>query len=334
MSKILIDPSLTHDSTRHVGTHAMSILQGSGYELIVNPQDSEPSREWVLHQIADPQVGAACIMHSQPSDKVDQEFIDACNENLKCVSTFSVGYGVLNDAVADITVMLVLMTLRKVGYGINLVKRGEWPQIPWAPFVLCGHSLGHPGLKIGFLGFGRIPQAAVDRLLAFTNKTEPPTIIYTSSRERENQATIDANFTKRWGVDIKRVEKDILASQADVLIVLCDLNPSTKDIVNKDFLAKMKPTSILVNVARGPVVNSDDLHAALKSGQIFGAGLDVLTGEPNIKPDHPLLHLDNCIVLPHLGSGDFDTRNKMAELCVRNAIQSMKGEPLLAEVKG
>ncbi|KAK6905837.1 hypothetical protein I203_106671 [Kwoniella mangroviensis CBS 8507] len=299
----------------------MSILQGSGYELIVNPQDSEPSREWVLHQIADPQVGAACIMHSQPSDKVDQEFIDACNENLKCVSTFSVGYGEsatplnIADTPDHINVKAAHARGIKIGHTPGVLNdagrlwnqpreawRGEsvetykanpqWPQIPWAPFVLCGHSLGHPGLKIGFLGFGRIPQAAVDRLLAFTNKTEPPTIIYTSSRERENQATIDANFTKRWGVDIKRVEKDILASQADVLIVLCDLNPSTKDIVNKDFLAKMKPTSILVNVAR------------------IG------------------------IVLPHLGSGDFDTRNKMAELCVRNAIQSMKGEPLLAEVKG
>ncbi|WVW82439.1 hypothetical protein I302_104449 [Kwoniella bestiolae CBS 10118] len=200
----------------------MGILENAGYELIVNPHDSEPSREWVLKHIADPQVGAACIMHSQPSDKVDQEFIDTCNENLKCVSTFSVGH------VADITVMLVLMTLRKVGYGIDLVKRGE----------------------IGFLGFGRIPQAAVDRLLAFTNKTEPPTIIYNSSRERANQAAIDADFTKRYGVEVKRVEKDELASQADVLIVLCDLNPSTKDIVNKEFLAKMKPTSILVNVAR------------------------------------------------------------------------------------
>ncbi|WWC86383.1 uncharacterized protein L201_001259 [Kwoniella dendrophila CBS 6074] len=86
----------------------------------------------------------------------------------------------------------------------------------------------------------------------------------------------------------------------------------------------MKSSSILVNVARGPVVNSDDLYDALKSGQIFGAGLDVLTGEPNVKTDHPLLHLDNS---------DYDTRNKMAELCVRNAIQGANGEQLLAEVK-
>ncbi|WWC58479.1 uncharacterized protein I303_101022 [Kwoniella dejecticola CBS 10117] len=232
MSKILI--------TRHVGDHAMNILKSSGLELIVNPEDAAPSRQWVLKHLADPDVGAACIMHSQPSDKVDEEFVNTCNANLKCVSTFSVGY------VADITVMLVLMTLRKVGYGIDLIKRGD---------------------------------------------TEPANIIYNSSRRRDNQDQIDADFSQKYGIQVRRVEKDQLASQADILIVLCDLNPSTKDLVNKDFLAKMKPSSILVNVAR--------------AGQIFGAGLDVITGEPNIKPDHPLLHLDN----------------------------SMKGEPLLAEVK-
>ncbi|WWD09539.1 hypothetical protein V865_007666 [Kwoniella europaea PYCC6329] len=226
MSKILI--------TRHVGTHAMSILESSGYELIVNPQDSEPSREWVLNQIADPHVGAACIMHSQPSDKVDQEFIDACNENLKCVSTFSVGYG-------------------ESATPSNIADRSDHINVKAAH--ARGIKIGHtPGVLNDAGRLWHQPReawrAAVDRLLAFTNRTEPPTIIYTSSRERENQSAIDADFTKRWGVDVKRVEKDVLASQADVLIVLCDLNPSTKDIVNKDFLAKMKPTSILVNVAR------------------------------------------------------------------------------------
>ncbi|WRT64274.1 uncharacterized protein IL334_001205 [Kwoniella shivajii] len=316
MSKILV--------TRHVGEHAMRILENSGYELIINPEDSEPSREWVLKQLADPAVKAACIMHSQPSDKVDEELIDICNQNLKCISTFSVGYGERdmkrpNSTVADITVMLVLMTLRKVGYGIDLVRRGDvserllaranvsqWPQLPWAPFVLCGHSIGHPGLTIGFLGFGRIPQAVVDRLLAFTNKDQPARILYTSSRARDNQDEIDAGFSKRYGVQVKRVEKDELAREADVLIVLCNLNPSTKDL--------------------GPVVNSEDLYNALKSRQIWGAGLDVLTGEPNIKPDHPLLHLDNC-------SADYDTRDKMAELCVRNAIAGATGKALLAEVE-
>ncbi|WVR05999.1 hypothetical protein IAU60_003027 [Kwoniella sp. DSM 27419] len=333
MPKILI--------TRHVGQHAMSILESSGFDLIINPEDAAPSRDWVLTHLKDPEVKAACIMHSQPSDKVDEEFINAANDNLRCVSTFSVGYdhvnvkaahakgikightpGVLNDAVADITVMLVLMTLRRIGAGIDLIKQGRWPGLPWAPFVNCGQSIGHPSLTIGFLGFGRISQAALERLLVFTHKTERPSIIYNSSRRRDNQEAIDEEFTQRYGVNVARVEKDELATQADILIVLCDLNPSTKDLVNKAFLQKMKKSAILVNVARGPIVNSEDLHEALTTGEIYGAGLDVLTGEPDIKADHPLLHLDNYV----------DTRNKMAELCVRNAIAGAKGEPLLAEV--
>ncbi|WVQ82657.1 hypothetical protein IAT38_004789 [Cryptococcus sp. DSM 104549] len=344
MPKILV--------TRHLGEQAMTLLKESGFELIVNPEDAAPTRKWVLERIADPEVGAACIMHSQPSDKIDEEFINTANENLKCVSTFSVGYdhinvkaanargikightpGVLSEAVADITVILVLMTLRRIGQGINLVKSGKWCEQPWAPFVNCGLSIGHPSITIGFLGFGRISQTALERLLAFTNRSAPPTVLYNSSRRRDNQDEIDAGFTKQFGVDVKRVEKDELAGKADVLIVLCDLNPSTKDLVNKEFLGKMKKSAILVNVARGPIVNSEDLHAALTSGQIFGAGLDVLTGEPNIPADHPLLHLDNCVVLPHLGSADYDTRNGMATLCAKNAIAAVKGEELVAEVK-
>ncbi|KAL0252562.1 hypothetical protein I308_101954 [Cryptococcus tetragattii IND107] len=344
MPKILV--------TRDLGEHAMAILRQSGYDLIVNPDDAPPSREWVLNHLADPQVYAACIMHSQPSDKVDKELIASVSDNLRCISTSSVGYdhidvkaanargikightpGVLSDAVADIAAILVLSTLRRIGEGISLVKSGNWKQQPWAPFVNCGLSIGHPSLTIGFLGFGRISQATVQRLLAFTNKEQPPLILYTSSYRRDNQDEIDANLSKTFGVEVRRVEKEILASQADIVIVLCDLNPSTKDMVNKSFFQKMKKSAILVNVARGPIVNSEDLHEALVSGQIFGAGLDVLTGEPDIPADHPLLKLNNCLVLPHLGSADYDTRNAMAERCVRNAIAAVNGEPLVAEVK-
>lgn len=174
--------------------------------------------------------------------------------------------------VADIAAILVLSTLRRIGEGISLVKSGnvsvqleirhvaiktpltsrtlQWKQQPWAPFVNCGLSIGHPSLTIGFLGFGRISQATVQRLLAFTNKKQPPLILYTSSYRRDNQDEIDANLSKTFGVEVRREEKEILASQADIVIVLCDLNPSTKDMVNKSFFQKMKKSAILVNVAR------------------------------------------------------------------------------------
>lgn len=146
-----------------------------------------------------------------------------------------------------------MSTQLKIRHGCeNALTSGtlQWKQQPWAPFVNCGLSIGHPSLTIGFLGFGRISQATVRRLLAFTNKEQPPRIMYTSSYRRDNQDEIDANFSKTFGVEVRREEKESLASQADILIVLCDLNPSTKDLVNKSFFQRMKKSAILVNVAR------------------------------------------------------------------------------------
>lgn len=241
--------------------------------------------------------------------------------------------GVLSDSVADITTMLVLMTMRRVEEGIQLIKSGGWPKLPWAPFVMCGPGMNHPNLTIGFLGFGRISECVVDRLLAFTNKKAPPKIIYNSSRARSNQAEIDAKFSERWGVEVKREEKDDIAAQADILIVLCALTPDTTNIVNSAFLKKMKKTAVLVNAARGPIVNSEGLNAALDAEEIFGAGLDVITNEPHVAPDHPLVLNKRCVVIPHMGSADYDTRNAMADLCVRNAIAGAQDDVLPAEVK-
>ncbi len=115
---------------------------------------------------------------------------------------------------------------------------------------MCGPSISHPNLTISFLGFGRIAQAVLSRLLAFTSKSAPPTILYQSSRARPNQVELDAAHSKTFGVEVKRVEKEELGEKADVLIVLCSLSPDTKDFVNRDFLKRMKKTAVLVNCAR------------------------------------------------------------------------------------
>ncbi|KAK1926720.1 hypothetical protein DB88DRAFT_178414 [Papiliotrema laurentii] len=337
--------------TRPIGPDATAILEQSGFNLIMNPEDAAPTREWVLGHLANPDVHGVCIMHPHKSDRVDEEFLNACNPNLKVISTMSVGYdhidvegakkrgikvghtpGVLDDSVADITVMLVLMTMRRVEEGIQIIKAGEWPTLPWGPFVMTGPSIGHPNLTFGFLGFGRISQETVKRLLAFANKSQPPTIIYNSSRARRNQQEIDAEYTKKFGVTVQRVEKDELAARSDVLIVLCVQNESTINLVNKDFLRKMKKSAVLINSARGPIVNSEDLAWALDQGEIYGAGLDVITHEPNVGPDHPLVQHRRCVVIPHMGSADFDTRIAMASRCARNCIQGARGEALEAEV--
>jgi glyoxylate/hydroxypyruvate reductase len=115
---------------------------------------------------------------------------------------------------------------------------------------MCGPSSGSPNLTIGFLGFGRISHETLKRLLAFTNTSAPPSVLYLSSRRRENQDQIDADFSEQFGVSVRRAEKEEIAEQSDVVIVLCDLNPSTKDLVNKEFLRTMKKTAVLVNCAR------------------------------------------------------------------------------------
>lgn len=115
---------------------------------------------------------------------------------------------------------------------------------------MTGPAISHPSTTISFLGFGRISHEVLTRLLAFTNKSHPPAVLYTSSRARPNQAEIDTAYSKQFAVQVKRVEKEELAEKADVLIVLCDMNPNTINTVNRSFLKRMKKTAILVNAAR------------------------------------------------------------------------------------
>ena len=115
---------------------------------------------------------------------------------------------------------------------------------------MCGPSLSTPNLTLGFIGFGRISQVVLRRLMAFSAPDSPPRVVYLSSRARPNQAELDAGFSKAFGLDVRRVEKDELAKTADVVIVLCDQNPQTVNLVNSEFLGRMKKTAILVNAAR------------------------------------------------------------------------------------
>lgn len=174
---------------------------------------------------------------------------------------------------------------------------------------MCGPSISSPSLTLGFLGFGRISQQTLHRLLAFTSKSHPPKVVYLSSRARPDQADIDKKWSKEFGVSVQRKEKEDIAAESDILVVLCNQTPDTVNLVNRDFLKRMKKSAVLINGARvsrsdseaivrlikqGPIVNSEDLTEALNAGEIFGAGLDVITGEPNIGPDHPLVKAKNC----------------------------------------
>jgi glyoxylate/hydroxypyruvate reductase len=280
------------------------------------------------------------------TDKVDEELIDAAGSQLKAIASFSVGTDhvdrdalkkrnirlgytptALTDAVADLTIMLILMAQRRVGESMGKVIKGEWPQMPWHPLLMTGPQIR--GTTVGFLGFGRIAQATLQRLLPFGIKNA----IYLTSKPGQQAKDDHFGLIKDGRIPIQPAQDlDQLASSSDIVVVGCSLTPSTKHLINASFFAKMKKLAVIVNIARGPVIDTDALVEALEREQIFGAGLDVIEDEPNIKEDHPILKQPRCVLVPHIGSANIETRAQMAEESVRNLIAGLRGEEMVNEV--
>jgi glyoxylate/hydroxypyruvate reductase len=242
-------------------------------------------RSWLLENAK----GATGIL-VMLSDKVDEELLEAAGSQLKVIASFSVGTDhvdrdalkkrnirlgytptCLTDAVADLTIMLILMAQRRGGESMALVSKGEWPQMPWHPLLMTGPQIR--GSTIGFLGFGRIAQASLQRLLPFGIKR----VIYLTSKPGQPAKEDHFNLLNNSGIPITPAQSaDELARESDVVIVGCALTPDTKHLVSTSFFAKMKKLAVIVNIARGPVIDTDALVTALNEEQIFGAGLDVI----------------------------------------------------------
>ncbi|NP_001084647.1 glyoxylate reductase/hydroxypyruvate reductase, gene 1 L homeolog [Xenopus laevis] len=274
--------------------------------------------------------GLICLL----SDKIDKEVLDTAGPNLKVISTLSVGFDhlaldeikkrgirvgytpdVLTDATAELTVALLLTTCRRLPEAIQEVKNGGWKT--WAPMWMCGYGLSNS--TVGVIGLGRIGLAIARRLKPFGVKK----FLYTGRQPKsESDEELNAEF----------VSTEKLAEESDFVIVSCSLTPETVGLCNKDFFQKMKKTSIFINTSRGSVVNQEDLYEALANGQIAAAGLDVTTPEP-LPTDHPLLTLKNCVILPHIGSATYATRNAMSVLTVNNLLKGLAGEEMPSELK-
>jgi len=247
---------------------------------------------------------------------------------------------VLTDAVADLTVMLALMTSRNVLQATQLLYSGMWGNSGWSPFALCGLQIGTRATRkgaytVGFLGFGRIAQATLRRLAPYGITR----CIYSNSRSARldgplQPTEIDHKISTALSIpEVYAVPLTNLASESDLVIVLAPGGNETFHIVDEGFLRRMKKTSILINVARGSLVDTDALTRVLKEGAIHGAGLDVIEGEPNINLDHPLLHEPRCVLLPHIGSATLETRTAMAMMAVWNLLNGLAGLPLESGVK-
>ncbi|XP_061101308.1 glyoxylate reductase/hydroxypyruvate reductase b isoform X2 [Conger conger] len=229
------------------------------------------------------------------TEKIDAELLDAAGPNLRVLSTMSVGYDHL--------------TLEE------LKKSGGWGT--WRTMWLCGYELADS--TVGILGMGRIGVAIAERLKPFKVKK----FIYTDVAPRPELAS---------SIGAEYVSMEELAKQSDFLAVCCALTPETQGFCNKKLFSQMKNTAVFINTSRGGVVNQEDLYEALSSGQIAAAGLDVTVPEP-LPTSHPLFTLKNCVILPHIASASYSTRNAMSALAANNLLAGLKGEPMPKELK-
>lgn len=243
-------------------------------------------------------------------DPIDAEFFEALPESVKIVATFSVGTdhidlaaakkkgviigntpGVLTDATADIAWLLILGAARRASEGEAEVRNATWSS--WRPTHLMGTQV--TGKKLGIVGMGRIGQAVAKRARGFDME-----IHYYNRR----QLPADQEYGATYHDSIEG-----LLPHCDFLSLHCPSTPETRGMVNSDFISKLPDGAIIVNTARGDVINDQDLIKALKSGKLTAAGLDVFAGEPNIEPAYR--DLKNTFLLPHLGSATVETRNAM-----------------------
>ena len=263
------------------------------------------------------------------TDRVDDEFLDAAGPGLKVVSNYAVGFdnidvpavtrrgipagntpGVLTDTTADLAFALLMAAARRIPEGDRYVRAGKWKT--WGPLLLLGPDVH--GATIGIVGFGRIGQAMARRARGFAMK-----ILY------HDVHRADPIIEAEHGATFLPLEE--LLPRSDFVSLHVNLTPETKGLINAEKLAWMKPTAVLVNTSRGPVVDGDAIAAALKKGTIFAAGLDVTDPEP-IPMDSPLVGLDNCLIVPHIASASRATRGKMAEMAAANLVAGVRGERL------
>ncbi len=258
------------------------------------------------------------------SDRIDEAFLTSC-PGLKALCSVSVGFnhidldactrhgviatntpGVLTDSVADMALCLTLATVRRLSEGERMVRAKQWKGSHLRQ--LLGHDLHHA--TVGVCGFGRIGQAIAKRLRGFDAK-----VLYTdiSRADRKIEDALQATYAS----------KDDLLRQSDIVILILPYTPETHHYIGKAELAKMKVSAVLINMARGGIVDDAALAHALKEGRIWSAGLDVYENEPVVNP--ALFELTNVVLTPHIASATETTRRAMAMLAAQNCVAALTG---------
>ena len=259
------------------------------------------------------------------TERVDAEFLGAAGPQLEIVANHAVGFDnidvaactaagvlatntpdVLTETTADTAFALLMAAARRLGEGERLLRdRKPWI---WGPLMMLGQDVHHK--TIGIVGFGRIGQAVARRAKGFGMR-----VLYADAFQLPPDVEAETGAERR--------EFDELLAEADFVSIHTNLTEETRHLFDTEAFAKMKPTAVLVNTSRGPVVDEAALADALAIGEIFAAGLDVFEREPEVEPR--LLALENAVVIPHLGSATVDTRNAMGALAVENVFAALDG---------
>lgn len=306
--------------TRLLTDAAMAAVARLGRPVVVGGEQP-PAPEQLRRDAA----GAVAIV-STLTEPIDAAVLDAAGPGLRVVANVAVGYdnvdvaaarargvvvtntpGVLDGATADLTFGLVLAAARRIAEGDRFLRTGR-PWV-WGPRMMTGPDLS-AGATLGVVGYGRIGRAVARRARAFDMR-----VLATPTRTPLGPGDGPVDF---------RELPDLLA-EADVLTLHCPLTSRTRHLVDDAALARMKPTALLVNTARGPIVDTDALVRALREGRLAGAALDVFEDEPDVDPR--LLDLENVVLTPHLGSAGDRTRDAMGLLAVRNVEAVLADRP-------
>jgi len=292
---------------------------GESYDVRVFGADRSPTRDELREGARD-----AHALVSLLSDPVDAALL-AEAPNLRIVANYAVGYdnvdvaeatrrgiwvtntpGALTEATADLTWALLLAVARRVPEGDRMMRERGFAG--WAPSLLLGRELH--GATLGLFGFGRIGRAVARRARGFGME-----VLFTARSPVPAEVCVPLGATQ--------VDKATLIARSDVISLHCPLNAESRHAFGEAELGSMRPGAILVNTARGPVVDEAALVRALEAGHLGGAGLDVFEREPEVHPG--LVGRDDVVLLPHVGSGTVRTRRRMAEMVLRDVRAVLEG---------
>ena len=306
--------------TRPMAEEALALLRSQAEVALWPDPDLPPPHEEIVRQVREAD-GLVCLL----TDWIDAEVI-AAGARLRVISTVAVGYdnidvaaatarripvcntpGVLTEATADLTWALLMAAARRVTEAERYLRAGRWRS--WSPQLLLGQDVY--GATLGLIGLGRIGQAVARRARGFDMR-----VLYHS-------ATRKPEVERELGVEWADLEA--LLRESDFVSLHVPLTEETRNLIGARELALMKPTAVLINTARGQVVDQEALVATLQGGRLAAAGLDVFQVEP-LAADDPLLSLENVVLLPHLGSASVATRRRMAMMAAENLVAGLRGE--------